>query len=177
MSPHPGAHASQHQIFADYHQVYLEDSHAQAGVGEDPDQRVAAIDALVAQVLSPEALARHVGVAPGALCVLTARNTTVPVTIEVRAQPPTDELSGWDQVVEASLDVPSGCLVLHGPTDYFPSAPRLTVTPDTYRVRVYFGGLETVSPDQLEGHDHYRLVLWPAPAREPTILCASSRSW
>lgn len=177
MPLHPGVSASQHQIFADYHQVYLEDSQAQAGVGDDPKSRVDASDALVAQVLSPAAQARHVGIAPGVLCVLTARTTTVPVAVEVQTQPPTEKLSGWDQVVEASLDVPSGCLVLHGPTDYFPAAPRLTVTPGTYRVRVYFGGLETVSPDQLEGHDHYRLVLWPAPAREPTMLRASSYAW
>jgi hypothetical protein len=48
----------------------------------------------------------------------------------------------------------------------------VTLQPGTYRVRAYFGGLDTVSADGLEGDDHYRVVLWPAPAQEPVILLA-----
>lgn len=173
MSTSPGVSAShEYQIFADYHQIYLEDSQVQVGAGEDSAERVTAIDALVAQLLSKEAEARHVGVAPGVVCVLTARTATVPLTVEVRFHPPSDDWGGWDRVVEASLDLPSGCLMIHGVSDYLASAPRMQVDPGTYRARVYFGGLDTLSPDELEGADYYRVVLWPAPAEEPVTLFA-----
>lgn len=171
MSTQTDATASfRYPIFANYKQVWLEDSQAQEGAGEDPGQRAAAVDALVVQLLSEEAQARHVGAAPGVVCIITARNATVPVTIEIASYPPSLDLEGWDRVIEASIEVPSGCLVLHGPTDYFPNSPRITVKPGTYRVRVSFGGEQTVSMDELEGADYYSVTLWPASAEKPTIL-------
>lgn len=173
MSTSPGISASHtYQLFADYHQVYLEDCQGLVGVEADPAEQVAAMDALVAQLLSKEAEARHLGVALGVVCILTARAAIVPVTVEVRSQPPFDDWSGWDRVVEASLELPSGCLVLHSVSDYLPDAPRMLVEPGTYRMQVSFGGLDTLSSDELEGDDHYRVVLWPAPAREPATLFA-----
>lgn len=176
MSTPSGVSASYaYRIFADYHQIYLEDSQAvQAGAGEGevPDQQVTAIDTLVGQLLSPEAKARRVGVAPGVVAILTARNATVLLSVEVVSHPPSDDWRGWDRVVEASLDLPSGCLVVHGVSDYFPAAPRISLAPGTYRVRAYYGGLETVSSDALEGADHYKVVLWPAPAAQPVVLFA-----
>jgi hypothetical protein len=158
-------------VCADYHQIYLEDAlaHADEG-GGDGEERVQRLDAWVAQVLSEAARERHLGVAPGVVCLLTARARTVPVEVEIVAEAPSADFAGWDRVVEASLDLPSGCLVVHGPTDYFPTAPRLSLAPGPYRVRAYFGGGETVSPDGLEGADHYKAVLWPAPLREPLTL-------
>ncbi|MDW4736332.1 hypothetical protein NQ293_26040, partial [Escherichia coli] len=44
-----------------------------------------------------------------------------------------------------------------------PDAARIDVAPGTYRVRVSYGGLDTLSEDGLEGDDRYRLQLWPAP--------------
>ncbi len=173
MSTQPGINAShKHQIFADYHQIWLEDNQAQEGASEAPSQRAAASDALVAQLLSEEARERYVGAASGILCLLTARAMPVPVEVEILAEAPPADFVGWDRVVEASLELPSGVLVIHGPTDYFPEAPRLTLAPGTYRVRAYFGGLTTVSPDELEGDDHYRVTLWPAASAEPVVLFA-----
>jgi hypothetical protein len=173
MPMNPGISTSyQFSIFADYHQVYLEDSQARTGEEKDTDQRVAALDAWVAQLLNEQARIRHLGVAPGVICILTARNMTVPVKVEVYTQAPPSDVEGWDQVVEASLEVPSGCLVVLGCTDYLPDAPRIAVEPGTYRARVYFGGIDTLSSDGLEGADHYQVALWPAPASEPVILLA-----
>lgn len=152
-------------LFADYHQLYLEDRQAQRD-----DETVEALDARIAQLLSAPAHARHLGVAPGIICLHTARNLTVPLEVELRDQAPTNDLAGWDRVVEASLSLPSGVLVLHGPTDYLPDAPHLPLPPGTYRVRAYFGGLDTLSPDGLEGADHYKVALWPGEEQEPTVL-------
>src|SRR5579859_180152 len=158
------------EIFADYHQVCVEDCQAQADEGGDDEERVKRIDARITQLLDKAAYERHLGVAPGVACLLTARAMTVPVDVEILAEAPPPDFAGWDRVVEASLDVPSGCLVVHGPTDYFPTAPRIALAPGTYRVRAYFGRLGSVSADELEGADHYRVVLWPAPQAEPAVL-------
>ncbi|HLV99420.1 MAG TPA: hypothetical protein VKT82_12170 [Ktedonobacterales bacterium] len=156
-------------LFADYHQIYLEDSQAHNLI-DDPN-------AWAAQLLNEDALARHLGIASGVLCLLTARPMTVPVEVEVLRQAPPGDLAGWDHVAEASLAVPSGEVVLHGATDYLPDAPHLAVEPGTYRVRACAGGLDTLSPDQLEGEDHYKLTLWPAPEREPVLLLARPYPW
>ena len=170
MQRHPGLRTSQYQIFADCHQIWLEDDRADMGSGADPAERVAAIDELVEQLLSQEAHARRVGIAPGVMCLLTARARRVPIEVTLLAQSPAAAEAGWDRVVEASLDLPSGRMVVHGPSDYFPEAPRLRLSPGTYRVRAYFGGQDTVSPDESEGADHYWVVLWPAPTTAPAVL-------
>ena len=163
-------------LFADYYQLYVEDcqlaSELDQREGEDPDIHVARIDAYVATVLSPDVYARHLGVTHGTLCLLTARNFTVPLTIHLRTDAPTDDFTSWDRVVEARLDVPSGCIVVHGPSDYFPEAPRIAVAPGVYRARVSSGGLATVSADEMEGEDHYRVELWPDldVSAEPKVL-------
>jgi hypothetical protein len=53
-----------------------------------------------------------------------------------------------------------------------PSAPRIAVAPGVYRARVSYGGLATVSADEMEGEDHYRVELWPDldVSAEPVVL-------
>jgi len=60
--------------------------------------------------------------------------------------------------------------VIAGCTDYFPDAMRIPVPPAVYRVRVSYGGLDTLSDDGLEGDDHYRLQLWPATSIAISVL-------
>ncbi|MFN5713043.1 MAG: hypothetical protein ACK463_00385, partial [Bradyrhizobium sp.] len=83
---------------------------------------------------------------------------------------PDDDSAGWDHIVEASLDVASGRIAIAGCTDYFPDAARIDVAPGTYRLRVSYGALDTLSEDGLEGDDHYRLQLWPAPSIAVRVL-------
>jgi hypothetical protein len=72
--------------------------------------------------------------------------------------------------VEASINISSGRVVIAGCTDYFPDAIRIPVEPGTYRVRIYYGGLASISEDGLEGEDHYQVVLWPEKYSAPKIL-------
>jgi transposase len=105
-------------IFADYHQVNLDDCGVRdaisAGLFQDPAetreqvaarmQRLEQLDARIARLVkSLEARARHLGVAYGTLCIHTAREFTVPVTIQIRASPPPDDFAQWDRVVEARV--------------------------------------------------------------------------
>lgn len=104
---------------------------------------------------------RRIKTGPFIIAVLPERNTDVPVEIEVLDQPPDLVLESWDHVAEASLDVPSGRLEIHECTGG--SIDILPLPAGPYRVRVYFGGLGTPDEKRLDGDDHYRVVLWPAP--------------
>ncbi len=143
------------EVFADYSQFLLQDEQLRGNLAESWNEQSAS---------------DRVAVAPGVIGVGTARNYLVPVTIQVRRSEPEDDPESWDHIAEASLDVPSGRVVIAGPTDDFADSPRLTVTPGTYRVRIYYGGLDTVSPNGLEGSDHYRVVLWPGDSLPPRVL-------
>jgi hypothetical protein len=102
---------------------------------------------------------RLLAIAPGCVGVGTVRNTHVPVTVEVAEAAPSEDLSQWEQVNECSIDLPSGRLVIAGCTDYFPDAARMELDRGTYRVRIYYENLRSISADGLEGNDHYRLAL------------------
>jgi hypothetical protein len=139
------------EVFADYYQFYLWDpakspeaptDYAQ----QDTDRRIKT--------------GRHVVV------VLPERNMSVPVEIEILDAEPAFEAEDWDHIAEASLHLESGQLQVHqctlGPVADF------EVDPGWYRVRSFHGGLGTVQG--LEGDDHYRVVLWPAPPSDVRVI-------
>jgi hypothetical protein len=135
----------EYKLFADYYQFYLQDHNAVRDLSESWSQE--AVDSLLA-------------VAPGTIGIGTVRNSMVYVVIELVDNEPADGLSGWDQVNECSIDVPSGRLVVAGCTDYFPDAARIELPPGPYRARVYYGNLSSLSKNGLNGDDHYRVILW-----------------
>jgi hypothetical protein len=143
------------RLFADYFQFCLQDEQAEGFLGESWTQ---------------EASDRLLALAPGTIGIGTARNMHVPVTLEIRDTAPDDDPNSWDQILECSIDVPSGRLVIAGCTDYFPETARISLVPGTYRARVYYADLNSLSADGLEGNDEYRVVLWPAPAGDLEIL-------
>src|ERR1051326_8074250 len=128
-------------LFADYFQFYIQDELA---VGD------------LSSSWTEEAMSRLLAVAPGTIGVSTVRNGDVPVTIEIHSQEPDNDLARWDHVVEATLDVTSGRIVVAGCTDYFLDAKRIDVPSGSYRARVSYGALDTVSEDGRRGEDHYR---------------------
>lgn len=142
------------ELFADYHQFYLQDEKAKGDLSE---------------AWTEKATADHLAIAPGTIGVGTLRNVTVPVLIEVLASEPEEDLDRWDQVCECSIEIPSGRLVVAGCTDYFPDATRISVAPGVYRARIYYAGLGTMR-SALDADDHYRVVLWKAPPIQPRVL-------
>lgn len=56
--------------------------------------------------------------------------------------------------------------------DYFPDAARVSLLPGSYRARIYYAHLDSLSEDGLDGNDEYRVVLWPAPPSGLKILKA-----
>jgi hypothetical protein len=107
-------------------------------------------------------------VAPGSIGVGTVRDVIVPVTVEITAAEPEDDMNAWDQVNECTLDVPSGRIIIAGCTDDVSGAARIEVSPGSYRARIYYGNLGSRSDDGQHGNDHYKVILWkaePGPLR------------
>jgi hypothetical protein len=143
-------------LFADYHQFYLQDE------GTDDD--------LPPEAWTDEAIQNGAVLTSGTIWVQTARNMRVPVIVEVHAAAPENNFDGWDKVFECSLDVPSGKVVVAGCTDSLSDAARIEVVLGPYKARIYYGDLATLSEDGLDGDDHYKVVLWPAPLAEAIRL-------
>jgi hypothetical protein len=144
-------------LFADYHQFYLQDEPVDGNLGDSWTQ---------------EATDRLLAITDGTIGVGTVRNMTVPVDVEVLDAEPRDSFDEWDQINECSIHVKSGRIVVAGCTDYFPDAARIQVAPGIYRARIYYGKLDALSEDGLEGEDHYRVVLWAGDATPPVVLKA-----
>lgn len=143
------------ELFADYFQFYLQDEAADGDLSES---------------WTPEAVQRLLATAPGAVGVGTVRNMDVPVTVEVLDGEPGRDVELWDHVMECSIQVPSGRMVIAGSMDHFPSAARIEVSPGTYRMRVSYGALTSLSDDGLEGQDHYRVQMWTGQWDELRVL-------
>jgi hypothetical protein len=143
-------------IFADYHQFSLTDDREEMELPDWADQ----------------ALTNRVVVFENVVHITTARNMSVPVLIElVGTLPPvnTADLETWDHVIECSVGIPSGSMVLWS-NHYWPEAPRIKVSPGTYQLRICHGGLDTLSDDGLIGSDVYLILMAPGPAIDLKIL-------
>ena len=143
------------ELFADYHQFYLQDEEADGDLSESWTEQ--AVETLLA-------------LAPGTIGVGTVRNMTVPVTVEVHDSEPKEDSALWEQINECGIDVPSGKIVVAGCTDYFPEAARISVEPGTYRARIYYGDLDTLSEDGLDGDDKYKVALWRGEKIEARVI-------
>lgn len=141
-------------LFADYYQFCLLDESAVGDLGNS---------------WTEEAVQNLLALAPGVIGVGTVRNMDVPVTVEVRDSAPQEDSNPWDQINECSIEVGSGILVVAG-LDYFPDATRIHLQPGFYRARIFYGNLDSLRENGLEGDDHYKVVLWPAPFRDAVVI-------
>jgi hypothetical protein len=140
-------------VFADYFQFYLWDPEADPKAPEDwTDQNVS----------------DRMRIGPSIVVVCPARNTKVPVTVEVFDSDPGIDLDAWDHVAEATLETRSGLVQVHectgGPVGEF------RVQPGAYRLRACFAGLDSLSDNGLDGDDWYHVTLWPDSGRELVVL-------
>jgi hypothetical protein len=132
-------------LFADYFQFYLQDEEA---------------DGDLSDAWTEQAVNDLLAVAPGTIGVGTVRNMDVRVEVEIGVSEPLADIDEWDHVAECNIEVPSGRIVIAGCTDYLREASRIEVQPGSYRARVHYGNLKSLSEDGLDGDDHYRIVLW-----------------
>ncbi|WP_155806040.1 hypothetical protein [Erythrobacter litoralis] len=133
-------------LFADFFQVYIADGKFRTDTSD---------------IWNNKASDRMLAIAENLIAIGTARNMTVPVSLELLSGRPRPDFEVWEQVIEASFNVPSGEIVALGCTDYLPDAKRLQVSPGSYRALVSYRGLDSLSDDGLDGEDEYRVQLWP----------------
>lgn len=142
-------------FFADHFQFHLQDEYCEASLDD---------------AWTEDATDQMLAVADGIIGVGTARNAEVPVMLCIEDRAPLPDYDEWDHVMECSLNIPSGILVILGCLEDFEKAARVDVTPGWHRVRVLYGGLDTVSEDGAEGDDHYAVVMWPSPPNQTRAM-------
>lgn len=112
------------------------------------------------------------GLEPQAISVGTARfvgQTTI--TLEFPTTPPQESFEPWDYVIECSLGVPSRGIIVYSAETEPGAEIRIPVEEQVYRVRIYYGGRDTVVDDIGGiGDDFYRVVFWPEQPIEPILL-------
>lgn len=149
------------ELFADYYQIHLFDDGSAADLGD---------------AWTDEAVLDHLAVAADAMAVGTTVNVNVAVTLEVLEAAPEDDSAEFDHVVEGSLQVPSGRLVVMGCTDYEPEAARFVVAAGPVRVRAARSNLAEAERLDIDSDDdpatmeRLRLQVWPAPLNDPVVI-------
>jgi hypothetical protein len=143
------------ELFADYHQFYLQDEQADGDLSDSWTEQ--ATTDLFALTL-------------GTIGIGTASNRDVPVTVEVHNSEPENDFDEWDRIIECSIDVPSGKIVVAGCTDYFPDAARISVEPGVYQARVFYGELDDLSEYDCGGNDKYKIALWLGETINPKVI-------
>jgi HEAT repeat protein len=135
-----------------FHQFALEDS---ANPGQRYRFNDAIRDGLEAQ--------RH-----GVVVHLRRAAGTIPVMIELRASAPDDDFEAFHLVAEGSFEAPSGKLEVSSPEGAWSGG--IMVPPGWLRAQVRQADLDTSHYDGVEGADHYRVILWPAPRAKSRVL-------
>lgn len=149
-------HTAELEIFADYFQFYLQDE---------------AVDEDWGTFWTDETVERMLAVGDCSVGIATARNMNVPVVLSVHDTVPEADFGEWELVNECSFRVRSGQVMLIGCTEGVPQErARFSLIPGSYRLRVSYVGLDTLSEDGLDGDDFYRLQVWPAPLGETRTL-------
>jgi hypothetical protein len=159
-SPNPSTlHRAELEVFADYHQFYIQDGGINPAAPTD---------------WSEEDVAHRVKVAANVVVVCPVRNMSVPVEVEVSTTEPSVDVGAYDHVVRCSLSLPTGYLQVHECTGG--ERLRLSVQAGTYSVLVLFSALGSLSEDGLEGEDRYRIFLWPGRELPLMVVKAWSES-
>jgi hypothetical protein len=163
-SPTPKPLVCELHVASDYGQIYIYDPETQQDDGAD-DEESSAIFCAMDDAYESRRFVRY---AKGMVDVLTPSqyNWRAPMRVEVCPGPPTLNTDEWDHVVELPLPVPSGtlCFAASGGEPI-----EIQIPAGTYRARLsgqgYAAGVE-----EIEGHESYRLQLWPAEERDPTLI-------
>ncbi len=139
-------------IFADYNCVYLEDEQRDGFSPEWSDQE----------------LADMATVSESTVIFCPVRAMSVPVRVEIHTAETDESLQSWDHVVECSVHSPTGRMSIQGGTG--PATARLSLEPGWYQVKMLYAGLDSLSNYDLDGDDHYKIVLWPGPQRPLQVV-------
>ncbi len=142
-------------LFADYFQFHLLDEASKDDFST---------------MWTEDALKRMLAVGQTALCAGTLRNVDVEAEISVLKSEVIIDPSGYDHIVEASLSIPTGKLVVMGCTDFMPDAPRINLQAGNYQVLYAVSGVDTIKTEWEPAEDKYVHHLWPGMPREAKLI-------
>lgn len=137
----------------DYHQFFIADG------GEQPEVLQRSTNGLADPL--EYAVDVQTGVAAG----------VVAVAVQFHPMPPALQAEPWDEVVEVSVETPTGELRLTAlMRDIDPDPPALTPRPGWYRVRVHARGRDiNIDGVAFEPSEEYLIQLWPAAESPESI--------
>lgn len=135
------------ELFADYFQFYLQDEKVSGDLSN---------------AWNDDAVNRLLAIAPGTIGIGTVRNMDVPVSINIFDNRPalSNDLRNIQHIVECDIETKSNRIVIAGCTEYYPKAMRIELEKGIYRSRIYYGNLDRLSDDGLDGEDFYEIHLW-----------------
>ena len=137
------------RVTADAHQYYLLDEQISAPYPED---------------ITDADLARGFKAVPFLVAVYTSSDGSVEVQVERTDRAPALDDAAWLRIFECPLQLPSGRLVVAGPSSFLPECPRLDVPPGSYRARVSGRGFGEGSREE------YLVSLWPSRDSVATVV-------
>jgi hypothetical protein len=143
------------KIFADYFQFVLMDESSEDDFSE---------------IWTDEALERMLAVGELAVCPGTLRNIEVDVEVRVVPTEPSINVAAHDHVVEGSIEIPTGKLVVMGCTEYLPDAKRIELSPGTYQLLFLVNGVGSIKTEWEPAEDKYTVYLWPGQLRAAKLL-------
>lgn len=142
-------------VQADFNQFFVQDANADVMIAASP------------HFWNARALSDGLACARDTIAVGTASFGDVAVETEVLPDEPREAFDEWDQVADCALEIASGTLLIRSATQESETAARLELEAGTYRVRVFYGGLEA---DDSDAEDRYKIVLWLGEWMEPQVL-------
>lgn len=120
-----------------------------------------------------EADDRLLAVEEGIIGVGTIHDGYISVAVEIADSESDEDMSRWDQVNEATIEVPSGRLIVAGMFDCLPHVRPIDLEPGSYRTRLHYGDLGSLSHGSFS-NEHYKVTMWSAAPGPPLVLKQAS---
>jgi hypothetical protein len=133
------------KFFTEYYQFYLSDKDSKSQTDSD-------------NFWTPQASADRMAVETGLLGISVGKYAEIDVEINIlETQNNERDFDEFEHIVEASIDVPSGVLLVKDCTG-FEVQLALQLAPQTYAVRCYSAKLSSIENDV--GDDFYVIEIW-----------------
>ena len=115
--------------------------------------------------------ANHLATARGVIAIGTPRREgVVPVAIEIRKKEPSKDFHAWDHVVDCSIDISSGVVIVSSTKDAH-LHEAISLTAGIYRTRIFYGDIDGVDTFyESYADDHYCILLWPGESQSVKAL-------
>jgi hypothetical protein len=138
-------------LYASHHQFFLQDSERPL----DPNY-------------SEEAAANRSAIGNGVIAILTGSYDHVRVIVEQHFGEPQLDLTQWDHVTQAGLDINSGMVLIYGCISS--SGLFFRVAPGHYCVRSCHANLAAATDSTGDAGDWYLIQFWPAAPFDLQVL-------